>query len=79
MPLSEDHREIVEAFRAFVEDFVAGDDRYGPVTRHDSADESTLASRFEVGAQSWLEVAVQPFAGSIRVAFLRRFAEVAFA
>ena len=70
MALDEQTREIVEAFREYVEDSVAADERYGTAERHDCEDESTLATRFHAGASCWLEVAVRPTVPQIRVAFL---------
>ena len=72
MPLSEDEREIIEMFRDYVAGAVAADDRYGPATRHDQEDESTLALRFEPATACWFEVAVRPFLPQIRVAFVTR-------
>ena len=70
MPLTEDDRETIEAFRTFVEDFLTTDDRYGPAERHDHDDESTLATRFEVAPACWFEVAIRPMIPQIRVGFL---------
>ena len=72
MPLSEDEREIIEVFRDYVEGAVAADDRYGPPTRQDRDDESTLAIRFEAAAACWFEVAVRPFVPQLRVGFLTK-------
>jgi len=70
MPLSDEDRVMVEAFRDFVEGAVAADDRYGAVTRHDAKDETILASRFDAGESWWLEVALRPFVPEIRVGIL---------
>lgn len=70
MPLSEDEREIIDVFRDYVAGAVAADDRYGPPTRHDQEDESTMALRFEAATACWFEVAVRPFVPQLRVAFL---------
>lgn len=70
MALDEDSREAVEAFQAYIEDALAGDERYGDVERHDREDESTLATRFSAGASCWLEVAVRPLVPQVRVGFL---------
>lgn len=69
MSWTDDDRTRVALFREFVEDSVAADDRYGPVTRHDAADESVLASRFDMTEGCWLEVAVLPHESKIRVGF----------
>ena len=60
MPLTEQDRERIEAFRTFIADTVATDIRYGLSERHDRDDESTLATRFNPGPSCWFEVAVRP-------------------
>ena len=70
MPLTEDDRDLVEAFRMFVEDTIANDDRYGPLTRSDREDESILVSWFEAGPGCWLEVAVHPTVPRVCIGFL---------
>ena len=70
MSLTETDRETIEAFRTYIEDSVAPDDRYGPAERHDRDDESTLATRFEVAPACWLEIAIRPLIPQIRVGFL---------
>lgn len=70
MPLDEQTRKTVEAFRVYIEDMVAADERYGAVERRDDEDESTLATRFEAGPSCWFEVAVRPMIPQIRVGFL---------
>jgi len=70
MQLTDDQRERVSGFRAYVEDYVAKDDRYGDATRHDREDESTLATRFEAAPSCWFELALRPFVPQVRVAFL---------
>lgn len=70
MPLNDEHRERIAAFRTYIEDTVANDDRYGDATRHDREDESTLATRFAAAPSCWFELALRPFVPQIRVAFL---------
>ena len=70
MALTEDQKQLIESFRVYVEDAVSADDRYGPVTRHDREDDSTLTVRFEAGAKCWFEVAVRPLVPQVRVSFL---------
>ena len=70
MSLSEEQREQIEAFREYIEDSVAGDDRYGPPERIDREDWSTLATRFEAGPSCWFEIALCPSVPQIRVSFL---------
>jgi len=62
--------EIVAAFLDYVEGAVAADDRYGPVGRCKSDDESIIASRFEAFESCWLEVAVHREPPRITVGFL---------
>jgi hypothetical protein len=69
MALDETSRETIDAFREYIEGAVAGDERYGDLVRADREDESTLASRFRVGA-CWLELAVRPFVPQVRVGVL---------
>ncbi len=70
MPLSEKERERIEAFRAYVEDTAASDDRYGPMERVDREDESVLATRFAPAPKCWFEIALRPHIPQIRVGFL---------
>lgn len=69
MPLSEQDRERIESFRAYIQDTVATDDRYGPAERKDSSDQSMLSTRFMEGRSSWFEVAVRPAKREVRVGF----------
>ncbi len=70
MPLTQEDKDRIESFRALIEDTVTTDDRYGPLSRHDRSDESTLASRFHSGPSCWFEVSVRPLIPQVRVAFL---------
>ncbi len=70
MALDEESRATIEAFRAYIEDAVAGDERYGQAERLDRDDESTLATRFQAGDSCWLEVAVRPLIPQVRVGLL---------
>jgi hypothetical protein len=70
MALDEQNRVTVEAFREYIKDAVAGDERYGDAERDDREDESTLATRFRAGGSCWLEVAVRPFVPQVRVGLL---------
>ncbi len=63
---SEDQNRI-EAFRVYLEDTVATDDRYGAAVREDSA--TVLATRFYEGSACWFEVALFPSAKQLRVGF----------
>lgn len=70
MALNEQQRAKVDDFRSYVEDSVAQDDRYGPPSRCDRDDESTLATRFQAAPTCWFEVAVRPMIPQVRVGFL---------
>lgn len=70
MALNQEDRDRIESFRAYVEGMVAPDDRYGPATRDDREDESTLATRFTAGTACGFEVAIRPLIPQVRVAFL---------
>lgn len=70
MPLSEQQRDTIIAFREFVEDSVSADARYGVASRHDREDGSFLAVRFAAAPKCWFEVAVRPFVPQVRVGFL---------
>jgi hypothetical protein len=70
MALSVNDRETVQAFRAFVEDSLSADDRYGTASRIDRPDGSVTATRFNVGGPCWLELAVRPSVPEIRLAFV---------
>ena len=70
MPLDEQSRSIVGAYREYIEDYVGTDDRYGPATRHDAQDESALITRFEAAPSCWFEVALRTSKPQIRVGFV---------
>ena len=70
MPLDEHSQSIVEAFRAYIEDYVGTDERYGKPTRHDRDDGTVLITRFEAAPSCWFEVALHPTTPQIRVGFL---------
>ena len=70
MPITADDRERVEAFRAYVEDSVAADDRYGPGARHDEPDASRFATRWTVASGCWFEIAVTTRPPQVKVSFL---------
>jgi len=69
MALSEIDREVVEAFRSFIEDSVSADERYGTASRHDRPDGSVV-SRFHAGGPCWFELAVRPGRSEVRVGFV---------
>ena len=70
MPLTDEQRDQIAAFRTYIADTVGTDDRYGEATRCDREDESTLGMRFDVGASCWFEVSIRPSIPQIRVGFL---------
>lgn len=69
MPLDEQDREVIEAFRRYIEDSTGNDDRYGAAYRDDWEDETTLATCFEPVRSCRFEVAVRPLDPQIRVGF----------
>jgi hypothetical protein len=68
--LSENDREVVEAFRQFVEDSVEADERYGAGSRHDRPDGSRLVTRFHAGGPCWFDVTLRPAEREVRVGFV---------
>ncbi len=70
MPLTDDEREQIAAFRTYIADAVGNDDRYGEAIKCDREDESTLAMQFEAGPSCWFEIALRPSIPQIRVGFL---------
>ena len=70
MALSSEDLERIEAFRNYIEDSVASDDRYGPASRHDPESQAWFASRFEAAPNCWFEVGVKPSPAQVHVAFL---------
>lgn len=67
MALTTDDQNRIEAFREYITDTVATDDRYGPGVRADS--DKVLAIRFHEGTTCWFEVALLPAAKTLRVGF----------
>ncbi len=70
MALSEQDRELIDAFHGYVEGAVAADDRYGPAERCEREGGLWQSLRFEAGQSCWLEVQVRPTDPQVRVAFL---------
>ena len=75
MPLITEDRERIEAFRSYIEDYVATDDRYGPAVRHDREAASWFATRFQAASPCWFEVGIDAALPRVRVAFLTSDAE----
>lgn len=67
MAISQEDRTQVEAFRTYIEDTVATDDRYGEAVRADN--DKVFASRFFEGTTTWFEVAILPSQKEVRVGF----------
>jgi hypothetical protein len=67
MALTTDDQNQIEAFREYVTDTVATDDRYGPGVRSDNAQRQAI--RFHEGGLCWFEVALFPAARNVRVGF----------
>ena len=74
MALSSDDQNRIEAFRDYVTDTVATDDRYGPGARADS--DRFLATRFHEGSSCWFEIALLPSTKQVRVGFFTNDAAV---
>lgn len=66
MPLGADDVTLVEQFRNSQEQRFAADGRFGPVSREDRPDGSTLASRFPVAPNLWLELVLRPTLPQVR-------------
>jgi len=69
MALSSEERDFVAAFREYVEDTATKDERYGPVSRTDSADGSVVRSRFALIDTAWIEADVRTVIPEVRVGF----------
>ncbi|MBL8879330.1 MAG: hypothetical protein JNG88_09450 [Phycisphaerales bacterium] len=67
MSLDAAQLELVTNFRERMEGEFRADDRFASIARLDRPDGSTLASRFEVAPQIWLELAIRPFVPQVRV------------
>lgn len=59
--------KTVSEFRESLESALRGDERFTSMSRLDRPDGSTLATRFEVAPQLWLETAVRPHVPQARV------------
>lgn len=70
MPLNPSDRELIARFRDRFEAQYRNDERFFGVQRYDRPDESTLATRFEVGPNLWLELTVRPFLPQARAGIL---------
>ena len=68
--------DTIAAFRQYVDDSVANDDRYGAATRCDGDDGKVLATRFDAGPSCWFEVVIHLPTSQVRVGFLTSDAEV---
>lgn len=67
MSLSEPDLASITDFRDYLEGITEGDDRYGSAERVDKEDLSTLATRFSIGENCWLELAIHPLLPQVRV------------
>lgn len=70
MPLDERQRGLIRTFRDVFEARWRDDARFTSIERHDRADESTLATRFAVAPNIWLELTVRPFVPQLRAGIL---------
>ena len=65
MTLDDHQRQIIDAFRTWIESAV--DDELRSIERHDREDESVLATRWKVNNHLWYEVAVRPLLPQVRI------------
>ena len=70
MPLSDEDRATIEEYRAWLEASLTSEESVGSVERADREDESALASRFRIGENVWLELAVRPAALQLQASIL---------
>lgn len=70
MSLDPAERDLVRTFRDQLEDRFARDPRFSGSARHDREDESTLATRFALAENLWIEVCLRPSIPQIRVGIL---------
>lgn len=72
MTLTATQRDVIESFRAALEDNLSSDARFSSAQRHDRADGSTLATRWQSSENEhvWFEVAVRPLIPQVRVGIL---------
>jgi hypothetical protein len=72
MSITPKQREQVEAFRGFFEATLKDDPRFVGIHRHDRADGSTMATRWQSAANEhvWLEIAVRPLIPQVRAGIL---------
>ena len=70
MALSEQDQKVIEAFREWLENSLSAEDGIGAIERHDHPDGSTLATRFELAAHVWLELAIRPVALQLQASIL---------
>jgi hypothetical protein len=66
MPISDAERVTIERFRQHIEAELTQIPGLGPATRVDRADGATLATRFPVGENLWLELALRPLIPQLR-------------
>ncbi len=70
MPLTDEQKAKIAAFREFVERMVGADERFGACERSDREDLSTLASRWKVEEGVWYELTVRPFLPQVRAGIM---------
>ncbi len=70
MPVDATARDQVESFRSALEATLSADERFEGPARVDREDGSTLATRFGLAPQLWLEVAVRPLIPQVRIGVL---------
>ncbi len=70
MALSEQDQAVIETYREWLEESILAEDGIGALERRDHPDGSTLATRFEVGAHVWVELAIRPIALQLQASIL---------
>lgn len=70
MLITDEDWATVDAFRTYVEDSTACDDRYGASSRDDQPDDALFVSLFDAGPSCWFAITVDAAAPRISVGLL---------
>lgn len=70
MPLTDEQKQRIAAFREHVEGRLSADARFGGCERSDREDLSTLASRWKVEEGVYYELTVRPFLPQVRAGIM---------
>ena len=68
--LDDRHRDVMDAFRAWIESAAEGELGLTGGRRYDRRDERTLATHWPANGHLWYEIAVLPFLPQVRVAMV---------